>query len=253
METKTKTKTKKKHSHHGHRGRMRNRYIKSGLDSLAEHEILELLLYYCVRQKNTNETAHKILGVYGSLSNLFEATAEEIKRECGLSENTSVLLSIIAPLARKYNLDKWGKKIIFRNSKSVSEYIQSLFVGESVECFYILFLDNNLGLIKEKFISRGTLDRVHVYPREFIRMVLLHNAANIILAHNHPSGDEDVSAFDIETTTTIKRALENIETNVIDHIVITGDTYISFAEDKKLLNLVGVNKYLEDKKANAGK
>lgn len=233
----------KENIHKGHRQRMKNKYLKSGIDIFEDHEILELLLYYCIPRRDTNAIAHNILNSYGKLSNLFDASPLEIQKRCEVSEQTAILLSLIAPLSKRYNLDKWSDSIIFKNSKMAVEYIRSLFIGESVECFYVIFLDSNLKLIKSKFISRGTLDRVEIYPREFIRSVLLYNAVNIILAHNHPNASTEISYFDEITTSVLKKTLDGIESNLIDHIVICGNKYISMAEKKGALRMKGIERY----------
>jgi len=232
----------------GHRERMRARFIKSGLDAMADHEVLEILLYYAVPRRDTNKLAHRILKEFGSLHSVFEASAAEIQKRCGLSENTAVMLAIIAPLARRYNISKWGRRVSFSDSKSLGDYANSLFIGETVECFYLLCLDNQIRLICATLLEKGTLDRTELYPREIVGCALHNNAAYVVLAHNHPSGSPTISNEDLVTTDSIKKLLAEVEVGVLDHIVSCGNEYVSLAS-KGILGLKGIDGAMREKKA----
>ena len=222
-----------------HRERMRARYIKAGLDAMAPHEILEMLLFYAIPRKDTNKMAHRILNEFGSLHNIFESSPQDIVKRCKLTKNTAVLLSMIAPLARQYNLSKWNGRTVFTSSKELGEYAVSLFIGEVTECFYIICLNNSLSLVAAELLEKGTIDRIELYPKEILRRVLYHNASYVVLAHNHPSGSTDISSSDITTTNHIKKLMLGVEIDVLDHIIVCGPDYISLAE-KRLLKLAGI-------------
>ena len=241
---------KKKNPHTGHRSRMRGRYKKAGMDAMADHEVLELLLYYAIPRRDTNKIAHGILSEFGSLHNVFEADAAEIQKRCGLSENTATLLSMVAPLTKRYNSSKWGRRINFLTTKSLAEYVNSLFIGETLECFYLLCLDNQLSLICAELMEKGTLDRAELYPREIMRFVMLNNAAYVVLAHNHPSGDLTLSNTDVTATERLIKMLSDVEVGVIDHIICGGENYVSLAE-RRILGLKGVDGTMKEKKALA--
>jgi len=210
---------------------------------LAEHEVLEMLLYYAIKQRDTNKLAHRILAEYGSLHNLFEASPTDIMKRCGLSENTAVLLSMIAPLARRYSLSKWTGRRSFKSTTALGEYATALFIGEILECFYIICLDSNLKLLSGQLLEKGTVDRIELYPREIVRNVIYQNASYVVLAHNHPSGSLDISEADLKTTSSIRMLMNSMEIEIVDHIVVCGQEYISFAE-KRLLRLPGIEKLL---------
>jgi DNA repair protein RadC len=176
---------------------------------------------------------------FGSLHNLFEADATEIQRRCGLSENTATLLSMVIPLARRYDISKWGRRINFASTKSLANYVKTLFIGQTVECFYLLCLDNRASLISATLLERGTLDRAELYPREIMKCVMNSDAAFVILAHNHPSGSLDISDADVLTTRRLISMLSEVEVGVLDHIICCGKNYISFAE-KRILGLKGI-------------
>lgn len=223
----------------GHRKRLRERYKKGGMEAMSPHEIIELLLYYAIPRRDTNKLAHRIMQEFGTLHAVFEADVMEIQRRCGLSENTATLLSMVIPLARAYDISKWGKRINFASTKSAANYVKSLFIGQTVECFYLLCLDNRAGLIDSVLLERGTLDRAELYPREIMKCVMVNDAAFVILTHNHPSGNLDISNADVLTTQRLISMLSGVEVGVLDHIICGGKDYISFA-DKRIMGLKGI-------------
>jgi len=223
----------------GHRERMRARYKKGGIEAMADHEIVELLLFYAVPRRDTNKIAHGIIHEFGSLHALLESDVDQIQKRCGLSENTATLLSMLLPIARRYDISKWGTRVNFANTKAMANYLKSLFIGQTAECFYLLCLDNRDSLISATLLERGTLDRAELYPREIMKCVLASNAAYVILAHNHPSGSLEISDADVKTTQYLISMLSSVEVAVLDHIICGGQSYVSFAE-KRILGLVGI-------------
>ncbi|MCL2377376.1 MAG: JAB domain-containing protein, partial [Defluviitaleaceae bacterium] len=138
----------------------------------------------------------------------------------------------------------------FLTTKSLAEYVKTLFIGETVECFYLLCLDNQLGLICAELLEKGTLDRAELYPREIMKCVMLNNAAYVVLAHNHPSGNLALSNADLTTTERLIKMLYDVEVEVLDHIICGGQGYSSLAE-KRILGLKGVDGAMREKKALA--
>ena len=224
--------------HAGHRGRMRERYINdNGLDSFAEHEVLELLLFYGIPQKDTNELAHRMLLEYGGLANLFDAHPLDIAKRCGVSENTAVLVSMTPQLAKRYFQSKWEKNIRLVSSQLAGQYLIELFAGRNTEAFYILCLDAQRRLNSASLISEGTVEEAPIYIRNIVQAALLHNAVSVVLSHNHPGGSVCASGADMEATRQIIRTFELMEISVLDHIVVAGLQYFSFAENGGLLGL----------------
>lgn len=226
--------------HAKHRQRMRQRFLKCGLDAMADHEVLELLLFYAIPRRDTNKIAHRIAEEFKNLHNLFDANAVDVARRCGLTENTAILIAMIAPLARRYNLSKWNGRMSFENGKALAEYAKSLFIGETSECFYIICLDNDFKLISAEFLERGTDDRIELYPKEILRRVIQQRASYVVLTHNHPSGSMEISAPDVAATSQLRTLLSGVEVEILDHIVVCGQNYVSFAE-KKILGLAGID------------
>lgn len=216
--------------HAGHRQRVKERFLKEGLDAFEDHQVLELILFYCIPMKDTNELAHKMIKEFGTLAMLFEADPKDICRRCGVSENTAILISLIPSLARRYFKGKWGNKPVLNSSCKAGEYAISLFAGRTYEAFFVICLDSQNRVNHAALVHEGTINEAPVYPRLIVETALRYQANSVILAHNHPGGSLQPSNADINITKKISVALEAISINVVDHIIVAGDKYMSFAE-----------------------
>lgn len=220
-----------KNIHKGHRQRLKTRFLTEGLDAFEEHEVLELLLFYSIPMKDTNQLAHKILKEYGSLSAVFDADPNDLCSKCQISLNTAVILSLIPSLSRLYNQDKVKSKVVLNSSSKAGQYAVSLFIGRLYEVFYVISLDNQNKVNDVRLLHKGTINEAPVYPRLIVETALRHHASSVILAHNHPGGSLQPSIADIEVTKKIKTAMDSISIRVVDHIIVAGDKYYSFAEN----------------------
>jgi len=215
--------------HANHRARMRKRYLAQGFEGFADHEVLEFLLFYCYPQRNTNDIAHKMLAEFGSLHHLFESDVTTLQTRLGCTENVAVMLNIIPALANRYFRSKWSRDVVFENEKIAGEYAINLFVGLTAERFYVINVDARNRLNNVALISEGTLDESAVYPREVVNAAIQGKASAVIFAHNHPGGSFKPSKTDMEVTRHLSEGLEFIGVPVLDHIIVAGDTYYSFA------------------------
>ncbi len=227
-----------KNLHANHRQRVRARFIKDGnLDSFEPHQVLELLLFYAVPRRDTNELAHKLLNEYGSLYTLMNARPEDIVKRCKVSEQTAVLISMIPYVCRKFlgsALD--NEKICIDSFSLAHNYFESVLAGQPFESFYMLCLDLNKRLKKIVKISEGVTSSSPVYMEKVVGDALLHNASFVIIGHNHPNGSKRPSSADVDVTMKITNALLHVNIRVLDHIIICGDDCFSFAR-KGLCNL----------------
>lgn len=219
-----------KNYHAGRRERVRERFIREGLDSFAEHEVLELLLFYSIPQRDTNLLAHKMISEYGTLANLMEAHPSEVINRFNVSLQTATLISLIPSISRIYQKSKSGEKALLDSSTKAGEYVKSLFIGYSYEVFQMICLDSRNRVNYASVIQEGTINEAAVYPRIVVETALRHQSVSVIIAHNHPGGSTQPSTSDINVTKKIKMALEAISIRLIDHIIVTGDTFISLAE-----------------------
>lgn len=224
--------------HAGHRGRIKERYMDEGLDNFSDHEVIELLLFYSIPQRNTNTIAHRMIKEFGTLHDLLEADPRDIERRCKVSLNTAILVSMVAPLSRQYLKQKWGNRPVVNSSTIAGNYALSLFAGRIYECFFIICLNSQNRVNHSALVHEGTINEAPVYPRIIVETALRHKANSIILAHNHPGGSLKASNADIDVTRKIYQAMKTISITVADHIIVAGDRYFSFAEQGLLDSLI---------------
>ena len=221
--------------HKGHRERVRKRFIDCGLDSFDDHQVLELLLFYCVPMRDTNELAHKMINEFGSLVNLFEADPKVIASRCKVSINVAVLVSMIPSLARRYCTNKYLiDRPVLNSTKKIGRFSVALMTGRTIEHFFIVCLNTQRRLIEAVLIADGTVDETPVYPRRIVEATLKYQTSSIVLVHNHPSGSFYPSQSDIESTKKIIDVLAPINIEVLDHIIVSGEKYYSFVEHNTL-------------------
>lgn len=223
-----------KNPHQGHRQRLKARVLSEGIDNFEDHQILELLLFYAIPMKDTNALAHRLIGHYGSLAGVFDANPRDLSALVGVTENTALLLCLIPALARRYQQGKLAPKAVLGSTTAAGEYAVSLFTGRLNEVFYVICLDSQNKVNQATLLHEGTINEAPVYPRLIVETALRHQAASIILAHNHPGGSQRPSQADLDVTRRIRQATEAIAIPVVDHIIVAGDSYYSFAENRVL-------------------
>ncbi|MBE7026661.1 MAG: DNA repair protein RadC [Ruminococcaceae bacterium] len=222
--------TQKSNPHKGHRERLKKLFLDEGLDNFQAHQILELLLFYAIPQKDTNEIAHSLLSSFGSLSQVFDAHPRELQKVSGISEHSSTLISMIPQLARAYLKDSNRERTVLDSSEKAGKYIKNFFMGRIYEAFYMFSLDNSCRIIHQDLVCEGTLDETPCYPRLVLDIAFRHNAQKVIFAHNHPSNILRPSTGDIESTKKLINAFESVDIEVVDHFIIGKDDYISMAD-----------------------
>jgi len=216
--------------HDGHRERMKERFRKTGLDGFEEHEAIELLLYYALPRGDINPVAHELIDHFGSLDAVLDAPVEELAKIKGIGQNAATLLSLSGELNRRYSISRTGKTVILNSPQKVGEYIVPYFRGLRDEVVYIVCLDSKLKVTNCKEMFRGVVNSANVYVRKLVEFALSNNAVHVIIAHNHISGTAQPSKEDIETTERVKTAFSSVEIKLVDHIIVTGDGFVSMAE-----------------------
>lgn len=216
--------------HKGHRERMRQRFLVEGTKGFADHELLELLLYYAVPRGDVNPLAHRMLAEFGTLSMLLSADPADISRRCGVKESTAVLLVLQSALAHRLQQEKWRDKPVLDSVSKAGAFAVDLLSHYHYERFYVLCLDNRKQLIHSCMISEGTVDESVVYPRLVVEAALRYQASSVILMHNHPGGTLMPSFSDVELTARMARILHEIGIEVADHIIVAENQYFSFLE-----------------------
>ena len=222
----------------GHRERIKEKFLKNGIDGFAEYEILELLLTYCIPRKDTKPIAKELLNKFKSLDNVFKADFDKLSAVDGLGKNSIAFLKLIGDLPSIIYKDELkNKKLVDKETLKISnkdillKYLRNKIGYEEIEKFYVIYLSSSNEVIEFEENSTGTLDRSSVYPREIYKRVISLNAKSIILAHNHPSDNITPSKSDIELTNEIAKGLKNFGALLIEHIIITKNSYFSFLEE----------------------
>jgi DNA repair protein RadC len=216
--------------HKGHRERLKGRFLSEGLDGFNQHQVLEMLLFFSIPRKDTNPLAHTLIERYGSLSGVLEADPSDLVKVDGVGPNTALLLSFIPSLCRRYMHDKWRDKPQLNSTAKAGEFAKSLFYGRQYEVFYAICLDSQNRVNYSALVHEGTIDSAAVYPRLIVEAAIRHQASSIILAHNHPGGSLKPSAADLDATKKIISACDAISVRVVDHIIVAGTDYLSFAD-----------------------
>ena len=209
--------------------RPREKLLHRGAASLSDAELLAIFLRTGVRGLSAVDLARQCLQGFGSLQQLFEAPAARFCEQRGLGEAKYVLLQATLELSRRYFSEQLTQRDVFSSPADTRRYLFSQLRQYPHEVFAVLFLDNRHRLIAFEKLFHGTIDGAQVHPREVLRRTLAHNAAAVILAHNHPSGVAEPSRADEQITQRLQQALALIEVRVLDHMVI-GDEVVSFAE-----------------------
>lgn len=210
--------------------RPREKLFQHGTQALSDAEILSILFRTGSRGKTALDLARELLQEYGSLKKLCDAEASHLLQKHGLGKAKYALLKAALALGKRYQTEELPKGTQLKDSESTKRFLSDRLKHHTREVFATLFLDNQNRVICFEELFLGSLTEACVYPREVVKRALAHNAAKVILAHNHPSGDPTPSESDQALTSQLLHALALVDIPIIDHIVIGHQTCISFAE-----------------------
>lgn len=213
--------------HDGHRLRMRERYLAGGLDGFAPHEVLELLLFYAIPQKNVNPVAHALMERFGSLHAVLEASADQLKQVKGIGEYAATYLTLYAQVAKQAELSRVGARETLSNRKMAEDHCIRLLAGFKREHFYAVCLNAQMQVLNDSLIAKGSLSEVPSYPRLVAEAALTHNAHSVLLCHNHPGGSLIPSQGDMEATRQLGELLKGLEIVLVDHVIVAGGKALS--------------------------
>ncbi len=210
--------------------RPREKLLARGPGALSDAELLALLLRTGLPGKNALQMGQELISTFGGVSGLLNTPAEALKKIKGLGPAKRAEIVAVLELARRALASQLQEKTIFRNPQAIRDYLQLQLGSREHEIFAVLFLDASHRLIVLEEMFRGTLTQTSVYPREVVVRALALNAANVILAHNHPSGSAQASRADEAITQTLKAALALVDVRVLDHFIVTRTEAVSMAE-----------------------
>ena len=215
----------------GHRGRLRERFMKSGVEGFHDYEIVELLLTLGTPRRDCKQQAKDAIKRFKTLRGVFEASAAELQEIEGIGPHNAFGIRLVQEVARKFLKERILERPIYSSSKEVFDYLYHTMRGLKKETFKVLFLDAKNRVTEEEDLFEGTLNVSSVYPREVVKSALGHHAASLIFVHNHPSGNPDPSRSDREITQDLVFAGSIMQIKVLDHIIIGDNRYFSFADE----------------------
>jgi len=210
--------------------RPREKLLQKGAAALSDAELLAIFLRTGVVGKSAVDLARDLLTRYTSLTRLFAAEEQEFCEMHGMGQAKFVQLQAVLEMSRRALKEELQRGDALSSPNAVRDYLQLLLGGRQQEVFLVLFLDTQHRVIASEEMFHGTLSQTSVYPREVVKRALAHNAAAVILAHNHPSGVAEPSQADQHLTDVLKQALGLVDVRVLDHFIVAGAGCLSFAE-----------------------
>jgi DNA repair protein RadC len=219
--------------YHGHRKRLKEKFLKSP-ESLGDYELLEILLAYSIPRKDVKPIAKELLKKFGSLGEVFKAEPESLKGLNGISDNSSLLISLFKEIGSRILFTELKNRDTFDSPENVVAFASQKLSSNKEEAFMVIYLDARNKINEYEIINEGTVNKAVVYPRNVIKNALKHNATGIILVHNHPSGESEPSGNDIHLTGLISQAAGSMDIKLLDHIIVAGNSFFSFAQENIL-------------------
>jgi DNA repair protein RadC len=218
----------------GHRARMRQRLLRAGPDALADHEMLEMILFIALPRRDTKSIARELLTRFRSFGGVLGAPEAELRGVDGMGEAGAAAVKLVQAAALRMMRQEVAAQPLLTTWERLTDYLTAAMAHERTEQFRVLFLDGRNRLIADEVQGRGTINHAPAYPREVVRRCLELHATAVILAHNHPSGEPSPSREDVALTAEIARAAAIMGIAVHDHIIVGKGKWLSFRAEKLL-------------------
>ena len=215
----------------GHRARMRARLLAAGPDALADHEMLEMLLFLALPRRDTKAIAKALLARHGSFANAIAAPPQDLRATEGVGEAGIAALKLAQAAALRLLRSEVTGQPVLNNWDRLMAYLNAVLARERIEQFRVLFLDGRNRLLADEAQGRGTVNHTPVYPREVMKRALELQSTALILVHNHPSGDPSPSPDDIAMTREVKVAAAALSIVLHDHVIVGNGRWLSFRRD----------------------
>jgi DNA repair protein RadC len=214
----------------GHRQRLRERFLKSGLDGFADYEAVELLLTLAIPRSDVKGPAKQLIARFGNLRGILDAPLEELQAVKGIGSVTPAALKIIKAAATLYLQQSGEGQDSLAETPRLADFWRMRIGALQNEVFQVAYLDSGQRLLRDGVatLEEGTIDRAAVYPRRVIESALRRGAAALVLAHNHPNGQVTPSEHDKVLTRAIVLAAETVGVKIIDHLIVSANESFSF-------------------------
>ncbi len=215
----------------GHRARMRARLLTAGPDAVADHELLEMVLFLALPRRDTKPIARALINRFGSFAASISAPLPDLRGVEGLGDAGAAALKLVQAAAHRLVRAELRDRPILGDWQRLMDYLGAVLSRERTEQFRILFLDNKNRLLADEAQSRGTVNHTPVYPREVVKRALELHATAVILVHNHPSGDPTPSPDDVAMTKAIRQAADVLSVALHDHVIVGNGRWFSFRRE----------------------
>lgn len=212
--------------HDGHRQRLLKKYTKGGIDSLEEHEILEVLLFFAFSRCNTNEISHILLNKFGSIENIFRASITDLTKINGIGSSSALLLKFLGDFSELYGRSD-QKLYNLKAFENIIQFCNDHFIDKENENCHFIFLDKRKNLITHQSLTNCKFSLVNIDMKKVINNAIDVNSDSIIIVHNHPNGSSVASSNDVKYTRSIAEMLAPLELSLVDHIIIGTDGFFS--------------------------
>jgi DNA repair protein RadC len=213
--------------YHGHRERLRTRFRDAGADAVSDYELLELVLFRAIPQRDVKPLAKDLIARFGSFGEAIAAPRPRLLEIKGMGEAAVTELKIVHAAAQRLAKGELRKRPVLSSWGSVLDYCRTAMAFSDKEQFRLLFLDKRNQLIADELQQTGTVDHTPVYPREVVKRALELSATALILVHNHPSGDPTPSRADVQMTQAIIDVAKPLGIAVHDHIIVGKEGHAS--------------------------
>lgn len=220
--------------HQGHRQRMRERVQNYGLDSLADHEVLEYILYTTNAQRDTNEIAYNLLERFGDFASVLEASEEELCTVEGIGPTSARLLHMLPQVSRYYGRCRTDGKRCFNTTEQLGSYLMAKFAWSDYERAMLVSLSTRRHIKAAVWLREGTSDRVNLDIKNVVAAAIKGGTDAVVLCHNHPNGVALPSLEDMDATGSIARALGLVNVHLLDHFILTDTEYFSMRDANRL-------------------
>jgi DNA repair protein RadC len=215
----------------GHRERLRARLLTAGPDSLADHELLEAVLFLAILRRDTKQIARDLIARFGSFAAVIAAPPGELLAVRDVGQSGVAAIKTVQAAALRRARAEVRQRPVLNNWDRLMDYLNAVLARERIEHFRVLFLDTRNRLLADEAQSRGTVNHTPVYPREVVRRALELHATALILVHNHPSGDPTPSAEDVAMTREIRDAARALSVTLHDHVIVGNGRWTSFRRE----------------------
>ena len=214
----------------GHRQRLRDRFLAGGDNGLPDYELLELLLFFSIPKIDTKPIAKQLLGRFGSLAGVVNASAEQLAEFQRMDHFTITMFKALRIFAARLVLEDLTDRPVLENWDNLVAYLRAAMAHRMIEQFRLLFLDRRNVLIADEVQHEGSIDHTPVYRREVVKRALALDASALVMVHNHPSNHPQPSKPDIEMTRQVRDALDRVGVVLHDHLIISRRGHTSFRQ-----------------------